>query len=516
MSKDSVKPGDVLAGKYRVEKVLGAGGMGYVVAARHLQLDQMVAMKFLRKGAIDNAEAAARFLREAKAVVKLKNEHVAKVYDVGTLDSGEPYIVMEYLDGCDLSAMAKERHLLPPNEAAEYVVQACEALAEAHSLNIIHRDIKLANLFVTRGPSGGPLVKVLDFGISKTNPFGESEHDMTRTASMLGSPRFMSPEQMRDPRAVDGRTDIWSLGVVLYRLVAGRPPFEADTLGRLLTMVMHEQEMPLASVRKDLPPGFSEVVTHCLQKEPSQRIGTVAELAYALAPFCVDPDRARASADRIAAVLTLPASNRSDVSHLRTGPNLPPPVSITGPNPPHPTPAAVPGSQRAAARQSRPPGASDTGGTASPWSGTHSALKPHRGNASTTVWAIALAAILVGAGIFAKVRRDERADERRRQAEAIQAAQAQAAQQPQAVVVAPPPPTTVATMPAPPPPETTMTVPTPPPPGTGVPKNEPTRRPPPAPVGRPAPRTTPAPSPPPAPRTAPSPKNGEDIPTTRD
>ena len=505
MSKDSVKPGDVLAGKYRVERILGAGGMGYVVAARHLQLDQMVAMKFLRKGAIDNTEASARFLREAKAVVKLKNEHVAKVYDVGTLESGEPYIVMEYLEGCDLSAMAKERHLLPPNEAAEYIVQACEALAEAHSLNIIHRDIKLANLFVTRGPSGGPLVKVLDFGISKTNPFGESEHDMTRTASMLGSPRFMSPEQMRDPRAVDGRTDIWSLGVVLYRLVAGRPPFEADTLGRLLTMVMHEQEMPLSSVRKDLPPGFSEVITHCLQKDPAMRIGTVAELAYALTPFCVDPDRARASADRIAAVLSMPASsNRSDISHpLRTGPNLPSPISVTGPNPP--------GSSRGLARRSMPPGASDTGGTASPWSGTHSALKPTKSNASTVLWAAALAAILASAVIFAARQRDSR----RRAAEA-QAQQAQAVQVAPPIAVAPPPmplpqPAPIAV--APPMEPVTVAPPTPPPPGTGLPKTEPTTtRHPPA----PAPRPRVSPSPAPAPRPAPSPKNPDEIPTTRD
>jgi serine/threonine-protein kinase len=516
MSKDSVKPGDVLAGKYRVEKILGAGGMGYVVAARHLQLDQMVAMKFLRKGAIDNAEAAARFLREAKAVVKLKNEHVAKVYDVGTLEGNEPYIVMEYLDGCDLSAMAKERHVLPPSEAAEYIVQACEALAEAHSLNIIHRDIKLANLFVTRGPSGGPLVKVLDFGISKTNPFGESEHDMTRTASMLGSPRFMSPEQMRDPRAVDGRTDIWSLGVVLYRLVSGRPPFEADTLGRLLTMVMHEQEMPLASIRKDLPPGFSEVVGHCLQKDPQQRIGTVAQLAFSLAPFCLDPERARASAERIAAVLSMPASNRSDISHqLRTGPNLPPPISanITGPNQP---------SNRSLARRSNPPGASDTGGTASPWSGTHSALKPQKSNASTIIWAVALAAMLVGAGVFAKVRRDERAEQRRQ--EAVQAQQqAQAAAMPQPVIVQQPPvplqPTVLPPAPiapAAPKPEPIPVAPTPPPPGTGIPKAETTRRPAAAPVSHPAPRTNPSPAPAPAPRPAPAPKSPDEIPTTRD
>ncbi len=380
-SHASVKPGDVLAGKYRVERVLGAGGMGYVVAARHLQLDQLVAMKFLRRGAVENAEAGTRFLREAKAVVKLRNEHIAKVFDVGTMDGGEPYIVMEYLDGCDLAALAKQRHAIPVPEACEYVMQACEALAEAHSLGIVHRDIKLANLFVTRGPAGGPLVKVLDFGISKTNPFGESEHDMTRTASMLGSPRFMSPEQMRDPRAVDGRSDIWSLGVVLYRLVAGRPPFEADTLGRLLTMVMHEQEAPLSTVRRDLPPGFDQVVAQALQKDPAMRYANVAELAYALVPYSADPAHARAAADRIAAVLSMPvAASTGDLS----------------------IPLAM-----QSGRVSAPPGASDTG-TAAPWAGTHGGSKMPSSR-STTIWlGVALAALLVGSGIFAMVNKKDR------------------------------------------------------------------------------------------------------------
>src|SRR5688572_122485 len=143
MTTAGVKAGDVLAGKYRVERVLGTGGMGIVVAARHLQLDQLVALKFLRKGAVEGEEAHARFLREAKAAVKLKNEHIAKVLDIGTLDAGEPYMVMEYLEGCDLSALAKQRQVISASEAAEYVMQACEALAEAHSLGIIHRDIKL-------------------------------------------------------------------------------------------------------------------------------------------------------------------------------------------------------------------------------------------------------------------------------------------------------------------------------------------------------------------------------------
>lgn len=377
----TVRPGDVLAGKYRVERVLGQGGMGIVVAARHLQLDQLVALKFLRKGSLENEEASARFLREAKAAVKLKNEHIAKVFDVGTLESGEPYMVLEYLDGCDLAALAKQRGAISASEATEYVLQACEALAEAHSLGIIHRDIKLANLFVTRGPAGGPLVKVLDFGISKTNPFGESEHDMTRTTSMLGSPRFMSPEQMRDPRAVDGRTDIWSLGVVLYRLVAGRAPFEADTLGRLLTMVMHENEDPLAVVRPDLPPGFSELVAHCLEKDPEHRFANVAELAYALAPYCVEPQRGHASADRIAAMLSL--------AQLPANAFAPPSRSWA---------------RSSSGRLSAPPGHVDTG-TAAPWAGTHgSHAAPAQSRVGMIGMGVLLAALLVGAGFFAKVR----------------------------------------------------------------------------------------------------------------
>jgi serine/threonine-protein kinase len=399
-SMSSVRPGDVLAGKYRVERVLGSGGMGYVVAARHLQLDQLVAMKFLRRenAALDETEATGRFLREAKAVVRLRDEHVAKVFDVGTLESGEPYIVMEYLDGCDLSALAKQRGQLPVSEAVEYVMQACEALAEAHSLGIVHRDVKLANLFVTRGHAGSPLVKVLDFGISKVNPYAGSEADqeMTRTASMLGSPRFMSPEQMRDPRAVDARSDLWSLGVVLYRLVAGKPPFEAETLGRLLTMVMHENPDPLSAARPDLPPGFSEVVQHCLEKDPNHRFANIAELAYALAPFTVDPNRARGVADRIAQTLSVAQMPRTMEMHALHA------LHVTGQS----GALVPPGAHSQSVSRDGVPPAHDTG-TAAPWTGTHGTPKRPDATRANVVWAsVALAALCVAAVFFLKVRSD--------------------------------------------------------------------------------------------------------------
>ncbi len=299
--------GDVVADKYRVERMLGTGGMGYVVAARHLTLDQLVAIKFLSKGSLGDEEAYARFRREAKACVRLKGDHVAHVYDVGVHDGDEPFIVMEYLDGADLSSIAKERGALSIGEAAEYVLQACEALAEAHALGIIHRDVKLANLFLTHTPSGWPLVKVLDFGVSKTIAAGELANDVTRTAAMLGSPKYMSPEQMNDPRGVDERSDIWSLGVCLYRLIAGRPPFDGETIGRLCTMVLHETPLPLGHFRPDVAPALESVVTACLQKDRSRRFANVAELAASLVPFCPDPERAREMAAHVASVLGVPA-----------------------------------------------------------------------------------------------------------------------------------------------------------------------------------------------------------------
>ncbi|AKU95231.1 Serine/threonine protein kinase PrkC, regulator of stationary phase [Labilithrix luteola] len=365
-----MQAGDILAGKYRVERMLGSGGMGYVVAARHIHLDQLVAMKFLQRnsGTSDDSEASGRFMREAKAVVRLHNEHVARVYDVGRLETGEQYIVMEYLEGHDLATMSKERGQLPIGEAVEYMLQACEALAEAHSIGIVHRDVKLANLFVSRGPTGMPLLKVLDFGISKVNPFGEGVQDMTRTAAMLGSPRFMSPEQMRDPRTVDARSDIWSLGVVLYRLVAAAAPFDAETLGRLFAAVMQEAPPPLSALVPNLPPGFEAAVLRCLEKERDHRYANVAEFADAILPYALDPIRAEATVDRIRAVLSMPAIPRSQRA---TSPSFPS--------------ASIPGVL----------GTGDIS-TAPPWAGTQNGTGPNPSIRSSITWGV-IALLTLGA-----------------------------------------------------------------------------------------------------------------------
>jgi serine/threonine-protein kinase len=304
-----VRPGDVLAGKYRVERVIGKGGMGVVVAAHHIQLDQRVALKFLLPSVLGNAEAIGRFAREARAAVKIKSEHVARIIDVGELESGSPYMVMEYLDGSDLHAVLAARGPLPVEQAVSFVLQACEALAEAHVLGIVHRDLKPANLFLAKRPSGDPIVKVLDFGISKS-AIGASEAQLTRTAALMGSPFYMSPEQIQSSKTVDLRSDIWALGIVLYEMIGGRPPFQGDTFTELILSVLQQPHAPLRTRRPDVVPAVEAVLDRCLAKDPARRFGNVGELAAALAPF--GPPHSDGSVRRIRHVL--------GQAHAETGP----------------------------------------------------------------------------------------------------------------------------------------------------------------------------------------------------
>ncbi|WP_437924194.1 protein kinase [Sorangium sp. So ce291] len=287
--------GEVIADRYRVERLLGIGGMGAVVAARHLALGELVAIKFMRPEYCGNAALLRRFQREARGMFRLKTEHVPRVYDLGTLAPRPgavlpvPFIVMEHLSGNDLRSIVERRGQLPIDEAAEYVRQACVALIEAHALGMVHRDLKPANLFLTYRTDGTPLVKVLDFGVAKFT-CAKPEDDgleMTTARSVMGSRRYMAPEQMLTPKDVDLRADLWALGVVLYQLVSGALPFGAETLEQLVLVVSEQAPRPLRSARADLPEGFEEIVMRCLEKNRARRLGSARELAAALAPFAL-------------------------------------------------------------------------------------------------------------------------------------------------------------------------------------------------------------------------------------
>jgi serine/threonine protein kinase len=298
-----VRVGEVLAGKYRVERVLGAGGMGVVVAAHHLALDERVALKFLLPAALGSADAIGRFAREARAAVKIKSEHVARVIDVGTLETGAPFIVMEFLEGSDLSAWIRQKGRLEVEQAVEFILQASEAIAEAHVLGIIHRDLKPANLFVVRRADGLHSIKVLDFGISKLTAMRAFGPDMasTNTSEIMGSPFYMSPEQLKSSKDVDVRADIWALGVILYELLAGKTPFFGETFTEVCMKIATDAPPPLRSVRPDAPAGLEAAIGKCLEKDRRERYANVAELALALEGF--GPRRARTSVERISRVI---------------------------------------------------------------------------------------------------------------------------------------------------------------------------------------------------------------------
>lgn len=304
-----MRPGQIYLGKFRIEKIIGEGAMGMVAEATHLALEERVALKFLRRSALARPDIVARFAREARAAAKIKSDHVARVYDVGE-DGQQPYIVMEHLEGKDLEALIIESGPPPISDSVEWVIQACEGLASAHAHGIIHRDIKPANLFMVER-SGMRQIKLLDFGISKAGLSGadgstsgtnflEVDVGAATTTQIMGSPHYMSPEQIRSTKDVDARADVWSIGVVLYELLTGKTPFDGSEITGIIARVLHEPHRPLSSHRADLPPGLEAVVDRCLSKELTTRFQTPADLAVALLPFA--PKRARGVVDRATAV----------------------------------------------------------------------------------------------------------------------------------------------------------------------------------------------------------------------
>ncbi|MFO0675948.1 MAG: protein kinase [Polyangiaceae bacterium] len=276
-------PGTVVAGKYRIERVIGEGGMGVVFAAHHVVLDQRVAMKILYQEATEESGGFQRFLNEAKATARLKSEHVTRVMDAGNDEVAGPFIVMEILDGCDFGELLKLHKRLEVADVADAILQACEALAHAHSEGIIHRDIKPSNLFLALLPDGSNVVKIVDFGISK---FANGSKVETLTGkNIVGSPGYMSPEQVRSARSVDPRSDVWSLGIVAYELLTGRLPFDGEGVGELLAAILEQDPKPLATVRPDVPVALSDALARCLRKNRDTRFADVGELARAIAPF---------------------------------------------------------------------------------------------------------------------------------------------------------------------------------------------------------------------------------------
>lgn len=273
--------GDVVAAKYRVDRHLGAGGMGAVIAAEHLDLREQRAIKFMLPSLATNGAAVERFLREARAASRMRSQHVVRVHDIGRLESGVPYIVMELLDGVDLRSLLRTKPQLPIELAVSYLHQACEAIGEAHALGIVHRDIKPANLFLTTGPRGEDCIKILDFGIAKVLE-SAVEEPLTRTFEAFGTPSYMSPEQMRSAHATDERSDVWSLGVLLYRMVTGREPFSGDTVTAICSSVAADEPARPSAARPDLPLVLEDIILRCLSKNPGGRFNNAIELRNAL------------------------------------------------------------------------------------------------------------------------------------------------------------------------------------------------------------------------------------------
>ena len=271
-----IEIGDVVGEKYRVEEMIGSGAMGSVYRAHHLKLRTDVALKVLRPERLQDVNAERRFSREARATSALTSPHAIRTFDIDRLPNGVPYIVMEYLDGSDLSATVIANGPLPVADAVSHLIAACDAVGEAHGLSIIHRDIKPANLFLTK--SG--VLKVLDFGLAKNLPqlLPEAGSEATKTNFILGSPHYMSPEQLRSAKEVDARADIWSLGATLFHLLCGVPPFFGTNLYVLIALILNDDAPKITSKIPSAPPELDAIVARCLRRDRDDRYASCAAL----------------------------------------------------------------------------------------------------------------------------------------------------------------------------------------------------------------------------------------------
>jgi eukaryotic-like serine/threonine-protein kinase len=287
MTEPSARPaGEIVGGKYRLTRFLAAGGMGSVYEAQHTVVKRRVAVKFLRADLAVERASLARFQREAQAAGALESEHIAAALDFGIAADGSPFIVMEYLVGESLSSLLEREGRLAPGRAADLVVQACRGVETAHASGIVHRDLKPQNLFVARRQDGTDLVKVLDFGVAKLEAEDQGA-GTTRTGTVLGTPAYMSPEQARGEKLIDHRSDVYSLGAILYELLSGEKPHPGDSPNAILYHIATHPPVPLESVVPDLPKGLVATVERAIAREPGDRQSSAATLAEELRAFAV-------------------------------------------------------------------------------------------------------------------------------------------------------------------------------------------------------------------------------------
>ncbi len=326
-SRTALEPGAIIAGKYKVHRVLAKGGMGVVVEAENIALGQRVAVKFLLPEMEARPDVIERFLREARAAARLRSDHVVRVFDIGTDESGLPFMVMELLGGVDLQTEIKARGALPVPEAVGYIIEALDAIVEAHAAGIIHRDLKPANIFLSGKPGGPRRVRVLDFGISKIANEDALNPSLTSTQSMLGSPAYMSPEQVRSTKSVDARTDVWALGLILYEMLSGAMGFEGASLGDIFAKIREEDLPQLRSRRPEVSEGLAAVVHECLVRDREKRLPDAATLRSRLLPFATrESQRALVAASQPSTrtlvaeprVASAPGSERELVEHAST------------------------------------------------------------------------------------------------------------------------------------------------------------------------------------------------------
>jgi serine/threonine-protein kinase len=405
------RPGDVLAGRFRVERVLGVGGMGSVFAAEDLRFARRVAIKLMLPDLMEIPEFAARFAREAQAASSLSSEHAARVYEIGRLPDGSPYMVLELLQGRDLDRVLRTRGPLPIAEAVQYILETCHAIGEAHGLGIVHRDLKPSNLYLAEREGAPPVVKVLDFGISKSTPLDAGSSagrpgepaGLTATESTLGSPHYMSPEQLRSAKRVDRRTDVWSLGIILHKLLSGHLAFESESVGAHLAAIVADPPTPLRQHRADAPEGLEVAILRCLQKDLALRFQNVGQLAVALAPFAAPS--ARPLIEAVVAIVGREAA-LAPLSPLAGTPSQedarqPAPATVRMPqlaSAPTPEPATVAGWTPV----QRPSGSPQTGGSSVPgWTPALPASPP--AGSRRALWAAAVVGVAMGTGILGLV-----------------------------------------------------------------------------------------------------------------